>query len=135
MILLYSKKFDFYEFPGGGIEKGETRKAALCREIKEETGLSVITGSIKPFGCIRKKQKGKHEPLFIQDNFFYFCETSEDEALPQMTLTEQMADFMPVHVTIAEALAHAQKKMEASPEDSFFQVTHYVLRFLSDSAT
>jgi ADP-ribose pyrophosphatase YjhB (NUDIX family) len=44
--ILLSRQWDGYDFPGGGIEKGETQKEALKREIKEETGLSVEIGEL-----------------------------------------------------------------------------------------
>jgi len=44
--ILLSKQWDGYDFPGGGVELGETIKNALTREIKEETGLIVKVGKI-----------------------------------------------------------------------------------------
>ena len=44
--VLLSKQWDGYDFPGGGIELGEGTKAALIREVKEETGLQVKVGEI-----------------------------------------------------------------------------------------
>ena len=42
IALVHTGKFDYYRFPGGGIETGETKEEALIREVKEESGLVVI---------------------------------------------------------------------------------------------
>lgn len=52
--VLLSKQFDGYDFPGGGIDLGETIDAALTREVWEETGLRVKKGEL----------------LLAQDDFF-----------------------------------------------------------------
>ena len=44
--ILLSKPWDGYDFPGGGIEIGETIQEALIHEVKEETGLAVSVGKL-----------------------------------------------------------------------------------------
>jgi len=41
-VLLIRDMNDTWTFPKGKIEKGETRKSAATREIKEEVGLTAI---------------------------------------------------------------------------------------------
>lgn len=38
IAMVYSKKYNYYKFPGGGIENGECMEDALIREVLEETG-------------------------------------------------------------------------------------------------
>ena len=54
VAMIYSRKYHFYKFPGGGIEGNETHIEALAREIKEETGMKLIPESVKEFGEVLK---------------------------------------------------------------------------------
>lgn len=80
LAVVYSRKYDYYKYAGGGIEEGEDHKTALIREISEETGLKVIPGSIKEYGVFTRIHKSKYneKEVFEQDNYYYLCETEEN---------------------------------------------------------
>lgn len=77
VLMVHSLKYDYYKFPGGGIEPGETLEQALCREVAEESGMVVEPGSIREYGMVHRIQKGEKEGIFIQDNFYYLCDVGE----------------------------------------------------------
>ena len=76
VAMVYSRKYGHYKFPGGGIEAGESREAALVREAREEAGLVLDPQSIRPYGFVHRIERGDREPLFIQDNFYYLASAS-----------------------------------------------------------
>ena len=41
IAMIHSLKYDYYKFPGGGIENGENPVEAMIRETREEAGLVV----------------------------------------------------------------------------------------------
>lgn len=77
VAMVHSLKYNYYKFPGGGIEKDESLIDALIRETLEETGLNIIKTSIKEYGYVHRIQKGDYEDVFIQDNFYYLCEVED----------------------------------------------------------
>ncbi len=56
---------EYYTFPGGGLEKGETLEEGTIREIKEEFGIDVK--------IIRKLYEMESEK-FKQKEYFFLCE-------------------------------------------------------------
>ena len=75
VAMIHSRKYGYYKFPGGGIEKGETPMQAMIRETREETGLVVIPETVKEFGYVHRIQKSTSDPteIFVQDNYYYTC--------------------------------------------------------------
>jgi len=55
ILLGHRRDVDWWNLPGGGMEAGETVDEALCREVREETGLDVAVGQL--VGVYSKPQK------------------------------------------------------------------------------
>ena len=90
IAMVYSRKYNYYKFPGGDIEPAESMEDALIREVSEETGLRVIKNSIQEYGQVHRVQKGTKEDIFIQDNYYFLCSVEED--LEQQNLDNYEAD-------------------------------------------
>ena len=52
--MIHSQKYDYYKFPGGGIEEGETPVEAMIRETREEAGLLVIPETVQEYGYVHR---------------------------------------------------------------------------------
>ena len=52
-----------WEFPGGKVEAGESRRAALARELAEEIG--VVVESARPLICVRHAYPGRQVLLDV----------------------------------------------------------------------
>ena len=79
VAMVHSVKYDYYKFPGGGIEKDESAENAMIRETLEEAGLVVIPESVKEYGYVHRIQKRDHADAdyLVQDNYYYLCDVEE----------------------------------------------------------
>lgn len=103
--MVYSRKYDYYKFPGGGMEAGESREDALIREVLEETGLLVIRASIREYGQVCRIQKGTREEVFIQDNYYFLCSVQEEVKQQRLDAYEAEEGFTLVYVKPQYAIA------------------------------
>ena len=79
IAMIHSLKYNYYKFPGGGIESGENPVDAMIRETREESGLVVRPETIKEYGYVHRIQKNDLDETecFVQDNYYYLCEAEE----------------------------------------------------------
>ncbi len=84
IAMIHSLKYDYYKFPGGGMEAGESPVEAMIRETREEAGIVVKPGTVREYGYVHRIQRSDLDPseCFVQDNYYYLCE-AEPEAVPQ----------------------------------------------------
>lgn len=118
LAVIYSKRQNYVKIPGGGVDPGEDNVTAMIREVKEEAGLTVIPKSVKEYGYVHRIQRGKREDIFIQDNFYYLCEVDDSLDFPQYTEAELEEGFMPMFITIDEAISINTAFREKNPDDS-----------------
>lgn len=117
IALVYSKKFDYYKFPGGGIHENEDKIIAMIREVQEETGLIVIPETVKEFGYVSRVQKSKYNPdtIFQQDNFYYTCSVENKVTSQNLDDYEKDEEFELRIVDIQEAIDTNNRHTDEDP--------------------
>ena len=118
IAMIHSLKYDYYKFPGGGIEPGESNADAMIRETAEEAGLIVIQDSIREYGYVHRIQKStvKEDECFIQDNYYFLCNVEEGVRLQKLDDYESDEHFTLEHVKPETAILCNRNK-DHGPKD------------------
>ena len=136
LAMAYSEKYHYYKFPGGGIEDGETHIEALTREIKEETGLTLMPESVKEFGevlRIQNKNEAGEDIIFVQYNYYYTCEVEHEVGEQDLDDSEKEAGFALKFVPIDEAIAANSAFRGSSMKQQMVEREKRVLEIIKDS--
>ena len=118
IYMVHSLVYDYYKFPGGGIEKNESTIDALIRETKEEAGLIVIKDSIKEYGYVHRVQKAKDSDFskFIQDNYYYICDVENNILEQQLDDYENFEKFT-LELVDPKIAININRNKEHGPKD------------------
>jgi len=115
ILLMYTKRYDDYSLPGGGLDAGEDKIEGMQRELKEETGAQNIR-DIKPFG-IYEEYRPWYKPDFDVQHMISYCYTCEIDAVlgtPNLESYETKNGMKAVWVDIQEAIAHNENTIASS---------------------
>ncbi|KPZ57250.1 NUDIX hydrolase [Pseudoalteromonas sp. P1-7a] len=115
ILLMYTRRYEDYSLPGGGVDEGETLEQGLIRELSEETGAQNIQ-IIKPFGLYEEYRpwyKDDFDIIHIQ-SYCYLCDADKALGKAQLEHYEQQNGMTPEWVNIHDAIAHNERTISLS---------------------
>ncbi len=132
VAMVRSMKYDYYKFPGGGIEKGEDPVDAMIRETREEAGLAVIPETVREYGYVHRVQKSDTDAdeRFVQDNFYYLCEAEDDPVSQDLDEYEAMESYRLEYVFPAAAIMKNRHVADSPYNPMMFEREARVLELL-----
>lgn len=105
VLLIHTNKGD-YKFPGGGIDKDESIKDALKREMAEETGFQLKSiGEVLGKVLERKLDQYEHNTIFEMESIYILCKLNYQDLMQQNLDTyEAQQEFKPLFIALENAL-------------------------------
>ena len=132
IAMIHSLKYDYYKFPGGGIECGESPVDAMIRETREESGLIVKPETIKEYGYVHRIQKSDLDETecFVQDNYYYLC-AAEECVVAQNLDAYEFAEIFTLEFVDPETAIRKNRTVTQAPYDrAMFEREASVLELL-----
>lgn len=121
LAMIHSRQYNYYKFPGGGMEPGENPLDTLIREVREESGLCVLRDTVRPFGYVHRIQKGYPEDVFVQDNYYYLCQAAPTMVSQQLDAYEQEEGFTLAWVRPSTVLQTNRNTLHTMTREEGFQ--------------
>jgi len=108
IAILYSKKYNYYSLPGGGIEEGESSIDAAHREAKEETGCNI--SNLQKVGYV--VQHGRKVDL-TQKEYCFLAKVHGEKGVVDFTDEEFGEDYEVQWINI-DSFVQKMEKQRAS---------------------
>ncbi len=132
-LLLIEDRYGEVKLPGGGQESGEDDLHTLMREVREETGYSVIAESVRPFGYIEEKRRSHNEKMiWRQISRIYFCSVGTERAADDLTENEQSLGMHCRTYTIDEAAEKNRTMLDIKGEQAWNRREYETLLLIRD---
>ncbi|MDA7501886.1 NUDIX domain-containing protein [Chitinophagales bacterium] len=137
ILLLYTKRYEDYSLPGGGLDLGEDKIEGMVRELNEETGALNIR-NIKPFGAYEEYRPWYKPDYDIQHmiSYCYTCTINEELGNSRMETYEIKNGMKAMWVNIHEAIEHNNNTMATSEKKGMsIERETFLLRLIAEKLT
>lgn len=114
ILLLYTRRYNDFSFPGGGVDDHEELLEGLHRELAEETGASGVE-VVSPYGWVeefRPHYKPQYD-LMHMNSYFYHCRADRRLGETRLESYERDNGMEPRWVRLDEAIDHNRGVMAA----------------------
>lgn len=128
ILLLYTKRYNDYSFPGGGVDDEEDLLTGLKRELAEETGAKNVE-IISEFGYIdeyRPHYKPEYDLIHML-SYFYVCKIADDFEEASLEDYELANGMSSIWIDIYEAIKHNKEVIESQEESMGFSIERETL--------
>jgi ADP-ribose pyrophosphatase YjhB (NUDIX family) len=107
ILLLYTKRYNDFSLPGGGLNEGEDPLLGLRRELSEETGARnvKVLSHYGLFDEYRPHHKPGADVLYMRSHFFV-CSAERELGRPVMEAYEEANGMTPRWMNIHKAIEH-----------------------------
>lgn len=136
VLLLYTRRYNDYSFPGGGLGAGETPEDGLVRELREETGATgVRIGRYLGYGDeYRPSQRAGQDLLFMRSHF-YLCQADPILGNAEPEAYEVTNGMVPRWINTDEAIAHNESVLRDRPANMGMSIHRetLMLRYVAEN--
>ena len=118
ILMVHSNKGD-YKFPGGGVDKEESHKETLKREVREETGY-IINKVKDKIGVIIERKSDEHEKhiVFEMTSYYYICEVSDNQSIQELDDYEEKLEFCPIWIELNKVININEEILKNDSKDN-----------------
>ena len=114
LLMIYSPVNGDYKFPGGGVEEGEDRISALSREVREESGVEMLSVESE-FGKVIEYDVSMYDryDVFKMISYYYICRVASKFIGLNLDDYEKELEFMPVWADILDVIGKNRQLLDS----------------------
>ncbi|MDA9556683.1 NUDIX domain-containing protein [Vibrio sp.] len=107
ILLMYTKRYEDYSLPGGGLDNEEPILEGCTRELIEETGAQNVR-NLQPYGIYEEYRPWYRDNANVMNmiSYCFTCEIDDELGTPELESHEINNGMVPMWVNIHDAIAH-----------------------------